>query len=132
MHLALYKAPGTFYDKLVRVATASRYSHCELVIDGICYSSSPRDGGVRSKRIQLGRDAWEMIPVYGNSCLAMEWFAQHEGAAYDLFGAIRTVVPFSWNSASRWFCSEACAAMLQLENPGTYTPASLAQRLSNG
>lgn len=61
MQLALYKAPGAWYDKLVRVA----YSHCELVIDGVCYSSSPRDNGVRSKAIDLHSGSWDLIEVSG-------------------------------------------------------------------
>ena len=53
VQLALYKAPGEWTNALIRWWTRSQYSHCELVIDGTCYSSSERDRGVRSKVMAL-------------------------------------------------------------------------------
>ena len=47
VQLALYKGRGTLFNALIRWWTRSPYSHCELVINGTCYSSSIRDGGVR-------------------------------------------------------------------------------------
>ena len=57
MKLAFYKAKhGTKIDKIVAAAIGSEYSHVELVFsDGICFSASPRDKGVRFKTINLDR-----------------------------------------------------------------------------
>ena len=58
MKVALYKGPAKDWRHKVAhwavcVATRSPYSHCELVIDGVCWSASARDGGVRGKVIDL-------------------------------------------------------------------------------
>lgn len=130
MQLALYKAPGTCSDKLIRVATFSKYSHCELVIDDVCYSSSPRDNGVRARVIDLSSGSWDLIRVSGDPDFALKWFKEHEGLPYDLWGAVKTVIPFSLNSEDKWFCSEACAAMLQLHKPRIWTPAALGRHFT--
>jgi hypothetical protein len=46
VQLALYKSHGNWVNRFIRWWTGSPYSHCELVINGTCYSSSVRDGGV--------------------------------------------------------------------------------------
>ena len=50
MQIAFYKGPAKGLTNklgrlLVCLGTLSRYSHCELVIQGVCYSASARDGG---------------------------------------------------------------------------------------
>jgi len=88
MQLALYKGEGDFYDKLIRFVTNSPYSHCELVIDGLCYSSSARDGGVRMKQIYLNPDKWDLYPVTADKLWALDWFINNVGKKYDWIGAI--------------------------------------------
>jgi hypothetical protein len=51
--LALYKGRGGIANAVIRWWTGSIYSHCELVVDGLCYSSSVMDKGVRRKQIDL-------------------------------------------------------------------------------
>lgn len=94
MQLAFYKGPPTdaghfFAHYGVCAVTFSKYSHCELVIGGLCYSSSARDGGVRSKRIDLTSGRWDVIDVGGDAARALEWFRAHEGKGYDWTGAAR-------------------------------------------
>jgi len=127
MQLAFYKGRGNFYDLLVRIATFSKYSHCELVIDGVCWGASPRDNGVRSSWIDLQDGKWDLVqlPACYSKEKALQWFKQHEGLKYDLLGAIRSAVPFGLNQKDKWFCSEACAAALDIANPHRYTPAGL-------
>ena len=44
---------GRLTDKLIAWLIGSKYSHCELIVNGQnCYSASMRDGGVRYKRIE--------------------------------------------------------------------------------
>ena len=49
VQLALYKARGNWINRFIRWWTSSQYSHCELVINGTCYSSSVRDGGCAAR-----------------------------------------------------------------------------------
>jgi hypothetical protein len=57
--IALYKGKKTITDKLISWWDRGLYSHVELVFsDGLCASSSPRDGGVRMKPIEL----WVCVP----------------------------------------------------------------------
>lgn len=70
--LAMYKARGNWVDKIIRLFTGKPYSHCEVAIKiGLsvyqCYSSSPRDGGVRVKTMRLPADKWDLIPVHTDS-----------------------------------------------------------------
>lgn len=53
VQIAFYRGPPRRWlhklsHWLICLFTLSRYSHCELVIDGVCWSSSARDGGVRA------------------------------------------------------------------------------------
>lgn len=94
MILAMYKGEGNFYDKLIRAVTFSKYSHCELVINELCYSSSPRDGGVRVKYINLHDGKWDLFPINGDDQKAREWFIKNVGKKYDWLGAVTSVLPF--------------------------------------
>ncbi len=138
LRLALYKGPPTdLAHKLAHWAVctfnASPYSHCELVLDGVCWSASARDGapgkpdGVRGKVIDLTSGRWDVIDISGDESAALAWFKAHEGLRYDWAGVARFAVPFLKVSANRWFCSEACGAALGIGQPHTLTPRSLAQ-----
>lgn len=131
MKLAMYKGKGKLFDGLIRLVTFSKYSHCELVIDGICYSSSPRDRGVRMKYIYLNEN-WDVfdIPSTYDQVYALNVFAKHAGKPYDWFGAITSVLPFHIDGNDRFFCSELCAAMLKIPKPRSHTPQSLLDYIS--
>lgn len=121
--LAMYKGPG---DKLrykifhyaVCYFTKSRYSHCELIIDGIAYSSSARDGGVRKKVIDNLNESnhWDLFNLPNidrDSALAI--FSLREGKGYDYLGIIRYLLPFLSSSSNRDYCSEIVSMMAGLE-----------------
>lgn len=129
MKIALYKGPPTdLAHKLAHWAvclfTGSPYSHCELVIGGICYSASARDGGVRAKAIDLNTGRWDVFPIEGDEKAALNWFIAHQGQKYDWAGIARFAIPFLPHRSKQWFCSEACGAALGLDNPQDLTPAS--------
>lgn len=136
MHVAFYKAPGTAADKLIRWWTRGPYSHCELVfelVDGgqsLCMSSSLRDGGVRSKRILLDAESWDIVPVDADIDVAWAWAAEHAQDNYDLMG----LIGFLWRPESgeknRWFCSEAVGAMLGYPQSWRFDPCALHAILS--
>lgn len=119
--LAFYKGPpsGDWWHWICHYAvclwTWSRYSHVELVIDGVCHSASPRDGGVRFKKIDLGSGRWDVFPIRLTEQqieYAVLWFHINQGDRYDWAGIWRFVFPFLPHSRSRWFCFESVGAAL--------------------
>lgn len=113
------------FDWLVCAWTKSRYSHCELVIDGVCYSSSKRDGGVRGKVIDLNSGHWHVFDLNRDSEKALDWFYAHFGRSYDVAGLLGFVLPWRTHDPDRWFCSEACAAALKIPKHWTLSPGDL-------
>lgn len=117
--IALYKGPAkgltrTLGHWAIRLWTWSRWSHAELVIDGVCYSSSMRDGGVRAKAIELDSGHWDVLPIVCDEGRALVWFRQHQGQAYDWANIARFLLPFLPQRRDEWVCFEAVAAMLGL------------------
>jgi hypothetical protein len=124
----------TFFDRLVCFATRSRYSHLEYVVQynehsgkGVCWSSSPRDGGVRQTVIALDSGAWELYEVEVDKTKEEieAWFEAHKGSKYDWVGAFATKVTFLIHSATRWFCSEALGASFGFIKPSRLTPEDI-------
>ncbi len=105
VQLALYKGQGQFGNAAIRWWTGSPYSHCELVVDGWCYSSSVMDKGVRRKRvgpgadeISLGEDHWDRIELpWADSAAIVRYF---EATDSDVYG---------WPSLIAARCSTATA-----------------------
>lgn len=125
--LAFYKGTDEWLDRLTQWWTRSAYSHCELVIDGLAYSSSPRDGGVRVKAgIDFTSAHWDVIHVRAHAPSVCAWFEQHARQRYDYVGLLGFVLPWHLGSRRAWFCSEACAAALGLREPETFDPGRLA------
>lgn len=118
IYLAVYKGEGKLFNRLIRLWTRSRYSHCELVMpDGRWLSASAMDGGVRAKYIELDFEHWELIPLpWADAKLIESVFARHEGKGYDWLGILLAqFLPLGIDSKSRMFCSEFCAAALGLQ-----------------
>ena len=90
IYLAVYKGEGKLFNRLIRLWTRSRYSHCELVMpDGRWLSASAMDGGVRAKHIELDFEHWELIPLpWADAKLIESVFARHEGKGYDWLGIL--------------------------------------------
>lgn len=113
VYLAMYKAEGDWVDKVIRLFTGKPYSHCEIaveVVEGMpyCYSSSPRDGGVRRKIMKLPKEKWDLIPLPYTSGQKVEAFYQKtRGKKYDFLGAVGCVLPLR-QKPSRYYCSEWC------------------------
>lgn len=130
IYLAAYKGRGTLFNGLIRLWNRSQYSHCELLMPaGDWLSSSAMDGGVRSKRIQLNAEHWDLIPVpWADSLLVWQVFAQHQNKGYDWFGLFGAqLLNAGAHSKKRMFCSEFCAAALNLPQPQRYSPALLVE-----
>lgn len=130
IYLALYKGKGRLFNRLIRLWTGSKYSHCELVMpDGRWLSASAMDGGVRAKRIELNLAHWDLIPLpWANHGRINALFQQHEGRGYDWPGILFSqILPIARHSKRRKFCSEFCAAALGFEQPQRFNPALLGE-----
>ena len=133
VQLALYKGPPSsllhnISHYTTRLFTWSNYSHAELVIDGVCYSSSARDGGVRSKIIDLSSGHWDVFDIYVSEqtkVKALSWFTEHNGDPYDYRNVVRYVLPFIGHNKKHWVCYEAIGAALGIERPHMLTAESL-------
>lgn len=124
--IAFYKARyGNWQDKSIAIASISKYSHCEIVFsDGMCASSSSRDGGIRFKRINLD-EHWDVFDL--NTSIdenaVKYWFSMHEDNLYDWPGAIASVIGINLSTEDKKYCSFACAIVLSLDP--TITPGGL-------
>jgi hypothetical protein len=129
VQLALYIGKGNWFNALIRFWTSSPYSHCELVVDGMCYSSSQMDGGVRAKRIDLGSKHWELVPIpWADPQRILDYYDATRHQSYGYLDLLRSQF---FNRAkdhkSSAFCSEWCAAALGLPNPTIYSPHTLGE-----
>ena len=138
--IAFYKKETTFkeskYDSLIRWWTRSPFSHVELVIDGLWYTSSPRDGGVRSKKLKYKKEHWTLLNLNLTDEQVEDvksFFNGEIGKKYDILGIVFSQIFFlGKDMRNEWFCSEICLAALQecgvLDdklNPALYAPGDL-------
>ena len=124
MKIAFYKGwSADWKDKLICIWTFSRFSHCEIVgTDGLCYSSSPRDGGVRKKEIDLDSGHWEVFDIvvehkrfeyYKNQAVLNKFFESTKGLQYDWKAIYFSMgINIGLQDKDKWFCSEWCATFL--------------------
>ena len=118
MRVAFYYARyGTVWDRFVASYTWGPFSHCEIVFsDGLAFSSSPRDDGVRYKLIEdIGGDHWELFNVEldavreGN---VRRWCDGQVGKKYDWVGLVCSLLAHN----DKWFCSEVDLVALRVGN----------------
>jgi len=128
VQLALRKNDTRIAARAIQWWTGSIYSHCELVVDGWCYSSSAMDKGVRRKQINLDPEKWDVIAlpwVRGEDVLAYFEFTDHH--FYGWAGLVYSqVFNRNWSGESHQFCSQWCASAMGLPNPASYSPGTLA------
>jgi len=129
VQLALYKGKGQIGNALIRWWTSSEYSHCELVIDGVSYSSSLMDGGVRGKIIQFKPEHWDFVDLpWADADAVMDYFVATDADRYGLAGLLVNQV-FNRNQRTphAQFCSEWCARALGMPAGSIYNPATLGE-----
>lgn len=139
--IALYKGkPDEFWHTLFHYATCFflsirklrivKHSHAELCLDGVCYSSSVRDGGARAKLIDLTSGKWDIVPIEltpEQKQYALNYFKVTDGWPYDFLGAIGVVLPLFHHLRYQLFCFEIVAEMLRMPDPSHVTPVELAR-----
>ena len=117
IQLMFYKGKGDLFDKLIRWWTHSEYSHVELVIGGMWYSSSPRTGRVAGRELVYNESHWDSVEVEANEGQIKRMtrlFRQERGKKYDWLGiTLSQILPLGIDMPNRWFCSEICAYVLK-------------------
>ena len=118
-YLACYKGPATglfniTFHKVVCWWTRSKYSHCELVINGTAYSSSSRDKGVRKKEIDFSSGKWDLYPVELDEVFVLNFYERAKDDKYDYKGLLWFVIGYIPQKANRWFCSEWCGFAMKI------------------
>lgn len=127
--LAAY-TPHQWHDlggRLICWWTRSPYSHVEIVIDGVCYSSSLRDGGVRRKHIDLTKPHWTVIDIDADPAKVLALFERTAGEPYGWLDLITQQVLRLPVSDAGWFCSEWVAEALGLTDAHIWSPGMLAR-----
>lgn len=109
------------FARLVCLLRGGDSAHCEVAINELagrywCISSSFLDGGVRSKDMPLPPEKWRIYEVKA-ALDPIDWHSLHGGAKYDLLGLLGIMLPTFGHARTRWFCSEAAAAILGLREP---------------
>ena len=127
-----YKARnGKIRDKIVGLVSV--FSHVELEINGVCYSASNRDGGVRSKVIDTSnKQKWVSFDlkkdIDENICLL--YFESVRGQKYDWLNILLTqLIKLDIQSDNKQICSEFVGNCLQLDNAYKYSPEALFYKL---
>lgn len=125
--LALRKHDKRWSAKAICWWTGSIYSHCELVVDGMCLSSSAMDKGVRAKKIELDPAKWDVIDLpWADKQKVLAYFVLTDGDTYG-WGSLLVSQLFNRNVAvkGQQFCSEWVTNALGLPNAPIHSPGSL-------
>ena len=127
VQLALRKHDTRITAKVIQWWTGSIYSHCELVVDGMCYSSSAMDGGVRRKKIYLDPEKWDVIDLpWADTSKIEAYFFETDHHKYGWVGLITAQLLNSGRGGDHaQFCRQWCAAALGMPVPASLSPASL-------
>lgn len=137
LYAAFYRGRHRVFDRAVQWWTRGPYSHCEIVLGSyvagthLCASASMMDSGVRVKAITLDPEKWVLVPLPGTAEPQVQrWLRSHTGQPYDLAGLLGFLWRPQQGRSQRWFCSEACAAMLGLPDAWRYCPNTLHSALT--
>lgn len=137
LKFAFYHAvPGKFADRVIRLASGSRFSHVEFVLSGpmpeygyaVCVSASKRDGNkVRTKPFQMNPAHWAFVEVEGDYMAARKYALSQIDQPYNMLGAALSITPCTAKVGRGLFCSEfmgliARAGGLDIPDPHTLTP----------
>ena len=139
-------ANGDLFDRAIEwrqslsgSGDASKFVHVEFVFDEIrnrelpvgltvqegdangslCYSSSPRDGGVRFKWIDLTDGKWTLVELGTLDASGLQrslvWCSDRVGWKYDWRAIFGFVFPWEGHAKRRRFCSESAVELMQTD-----------------
>lgn len=129
VQLALRKHDTRLTARFIQWWTGSIYSHCELVVDGQCYSSSAMDGGVRCKAIDLDSVKWDVLELrWADAAQVVAYFHETDHHRYGWLGLIFSqLLNLNRDTAGAQFCSQWCGAALCLPAPASLSPRTLGE-----
>lgn len=126
--LWFYKAPGKFFDKVIKWWTKSRYSHVEVVVDGVACAADAWSGKVRSMPvIQFNIGNWDIVEIELQKDLA--WLYAQKDKKYDWLGILGFITFKKLQDRNKWYCSELAAAALGMSNEEV-SPGELYDRVT--
>jgi hypothetical protein len=125
IEIVFYKRSDTFIHWFIQYGTKSPYAHCEIIIDGIGYSSVGRDGGVRAKVFEPDHKKWDSVIFLADKEKILNWFKIHDRKPYDYLGLFYFLIPVRFHTGNRWFCSESCGAAIGMKRPDLLCPSLL-------
>ena len=115
VQIAFYRGPpSTVSGWLAHIAIAIRslspITHCEVVIDGICFTSSGQDGGVRAKKIDLTDGRWEVFdipdPLDQLKERVIRFYGTTRELKYGWMDIMTYMIPFVPPDRDKYICSE--------------------------
>ena len=125
VRLAAYVGKGDLFNAAIRRRTGSRMSHCEIIIDGLWYSASLRDRGVRRKHVDPKPGEWEYQTLpWADAKKIILWFDENEEVKYGIGDIVFQLVRLNLDAPGE-VCSTACAAALDFLNAFKYNPKTL-------
>ena len=128
VRLAAFVGKGNLFNSAIRRRTHSNVSHTELIIDGLWYSSSVGDGGVRRKHVDPKPGEWEYVDLpWADADAVIAWFDRHEDDHYGMWDIVCQLFSINLDGKGE-ICSEACAEALGFQQGWKLTPGKLLQR----
>jgi len=118
---------GLFAD-LTKARLVTRYPHAGIVIDGVLYDATLKNG---VKAQTFDSTGWDLFKIEKTDKETMiSRFKQVEGRPYDWFSLLAFVVPFRVSVAQWFYCYELCSFMLDGNNPvKRITPETLLTKI---
>ena len=113
-HLALRHTspPGVFprlFALLTKCRLVTRYPHAGVVINGVLYESTLKEG-VHSR--VFDPTGWDLFPLSVDADLMLKRFDAIKGSGYDLFGLLAFVVPLQFAKQRLFYCYESAHFMM--------------------
>lgn len=127
VQIAGYKGPGNLVVKGIRGWTGGEYSHIELIVDGMWYSSSIQDGGVRAKAIEPVADHWSIMDLpWADADKILAYYEKTKDAKYGMYDLItKQFFRLPLPDSDAQFCSEWCASALGIPRGRNLDPTDL-------
>lgn len=104
-----------WFAQLTKTRLVTKYPHSGIVIDGLLYQATLKNGVHSTKFDPAGWDLFKLDEAAKAEMLTR--FTQVEGSRYDWFSLLAFVVPFRVAVAKWFYCYELCSFMLDGNTP---------------
>lgn len=129
--IAFYKGKGSWQDKLIRLFTIGKYSHCEVAIYHTERFGCKTWGDYSVDRWRNNNtDDWDFVEILMSVKQVRDFYSKTKGRKYDWKAILLSqILPFRLHNKDEYICSEWCAELLGLDEPHRYSPNSLFRKL---